>query len=143
MTLKIIDDVIAHLAASSALTVALAKKPGTTAAAIYDYRVNTKTTHITLPAVFVGPVVSSVNDDTFSTDGRQVVVQIDIEADAGGNDSALESIAETVYGLMHRQSITLTGYTAGPVLVDGPVEKPTDSTLFALTMQVTIYTEKT
>lgn len=79
-----------------------------------------------LPFIVTAGAVSQVPFDTKTKDGREILRDIRCYTDATGSVAAVETIAERVRTLFHRQTLTVTGFqfliadVSGPIQADDP-----------------------
>lgn len=104
------------------------------------------------PCVFTGqhipgeaprPLVHSpgefgAGDDTKDHAGRRVVRDVFVYADGTGSAKTIDTIAERVYSILHRQSLTVESNTNWLILASPPGVAPTDDTLQGRVVTLTI-----
>ena len=85
----------------------------------------------TRPYVFTRGQVSDVHFDEINTNlGRDVVRDVTVIADNTGSSSDVETIAERIRTLMHRQSMTIPdGSHIMTICIGGPTVAETDDSL--------------
>ena len=78
----------------------------------------------TLPYIVTTGEVSQSPFDTKQTRGRSLIRDVRCYADADGSAIAIEAIAERVRALLHRQALTISGFSwmvsdcSGPITAD-------------------------
>lgn len=96
----------------------------------------------TRPYIFTRGDVSVAHfDELASALGRVVMRDITVIADNTGSDAAVETIAERIRALLHRQSLTLpVGTHIMTQCIDGPTVAETDDSLTGrrLTFRITL-----
>jgi uncharacterized protein DUF3168 len=81
-----------------------------------------------------------LHDEPF--DGKNVTLghtirqDLRVVADATGSSQLIDAIAERIRALLHRQSLTVTGYTMIVADVSGPVAAPSDPRIMMLVLTV-------
>jgi len=77
-----------------------------------------------LPYIVTAGEVTQVPSDTKTTRGRDLIRDVRCYAKADGSAVVIETIAERVYALLHRQKLPINGYQwvisncAGPIVAD-------------------------
>lgn len=94
-----------------------------------------------IPADALRPylVISPVSDtswDTKNTEGRDMRRDVRAYCNATGSMAPVETIAERIRTLLHRKTITITGYQNVMTFCEGPLIAPTDQTLYGLVVTV-------
>lgn len=89
-----------------------------------------------LPYIVTAGHVSDVPWDTKTTRGRDIRRDIRCYAAATGSMVQIESIAEKVRKLFHRQKIPVEGYNNVFTSCTGPIIGPTDGTVYGLIVTV-------
>lgn len=74
-----------------------------------------------LPYIVSAGAVSQAPWDTKTTRGRDLIRDVRCYAAADGSAAAVEAIAERVRALLHRQPLTISGYTWILSDVNGPI----------------------
>ena len=77
-----------------------------------------------LPYIVISHSVASAPFDTKTTKGRAVERDIRCYASVGSDHTKLEAIAERVFALLHRQNITVTGFSLVIASASGPYAAP-------------------
>jgi len=75
-------------------------------------------------------IVADLGDDDTDQNGRMVTRDIHCFTKATGSVAAVEAIAERVRTVLHRNPITVSGFKNIQTLCQGPVDLPTDDTLY-------------
>jgi uncharacterized protein YabE (DUF348 family) len=75
----------------------------------------------TMPYIVTAGDVAQVPADTKTTRGRQVTRDVRCYTAAGGSAATVESIAERVRTLLHRQEIEIDGYGVVVAECSGPI----------------------
>lgn len=70
------------------------------------------------------------------SESREITYDIDLFTDATGSVVTLESAAERVHALFHRQTLAVTGYDTAQVRATGPLPLPTDHTAYGRRVSV-------
>jgi hypothetical protein len=79
-----------------------------------------------LPMVVSAGEVSQVPNDTKTSRGRSLIRDVRCYADASGSEVVIEAIAERVRAILHRQPLSIDGFTwlisdvTGPVIANEP-----------------------
>lgn len=74
-------------------------------------------------------ISSSISDDPWDTKtstGREVITDITVWTEESGDPSLVESLAEEVRALFHREPVDVTGYGNFIAVVGGPIENDDD-----------------
>ncbi|HEY8414807.1 MAG TPA: DUF3168 domain-containing protein [Thermaerobacter sp.] len=108
------------------------------------------------PAIFTAPppgdapypmivslgAVSDTPDDTKTSRGREVQRDITCYTLADGSMAQVETLAERVRQLLHRQPLAVDGYHVWLAEVSGPILAETDNTVYGLTLTVRLRMEE-
>lgn len=80
------------------------------------------------PMVMIGPIVTRSNEDGINSYRPVIVIDIGVYGDAARDFWDVESVAEAIYGLFHRQrgAITVTSYSVIDIVAQGPSPAPVD-----------------
>lgn len=82
----------------------------------------------TFPMVMIGPIVTRSNEDGINSFRPVIVIDIGIYGEAVAHFRDVETVAEAIYGLFHRQrdAITVTSYSVIDIVAQGPSPAPVD-----------------
>ncbi|MBK5105113.1 MAG: hypothetical protein JJE42_12770 [Burkholderiales bacterium] len=96
----------------------------------------------TRPYVFSRGSVSDIHFDEINTNlGRDTIRDVTCIADNTGSDSAIETIAERIRTVLHRQPLTVPGGThVMSQCIGGPFVAETDDTLTGRQLEIRIVT---
>lgn len=94
-----------------------------------------------LPYIITYGDLTVTRDDDTTTRGFEITRDIFIYAENTGSVASIETISETLANVLHKKSLNLTGYKTTRLNVSGPVEAPTDDTLYGrvVTINLSIY----
>lgn len=80
--------------------------------------------------------VSGIPFDTKTSRGRDLLYDVSVFADATGSIVTVEDLVERCRTLLHRHLLSVAGWTTIIADVTGPVEAPTDETLYGRTISL-------
>lgn len=95
-----------------------------------------------LYVIVTGNTISTPND-TKNSRGRIVERRIYVFGPAGGSTAAVDAAAERIRALFHRHALTITGKTVYIAVAEGPIEAPTDDSLYGRMVGVTLTMQET
>lgn len=89
-----------------------------------------------LPPWVVIQEVSGIPFDTKTSRGRDLLYDVSVFGNATGSIAAVEDLVERCRTLLHRHLLSVAGWTTIIADVTGPVEAPTDETLYGRTISL-------
>ena len=139
MALNIAAALFSRLSTDGTLTGDLATYGGATA--VFTGRVPEASPR---PYVFIHGLVANDPADTKTTRGREIIAQIDAVADTspGASTIVIDRVAERIRALLHRFSLTVTGFTVRVASVAGPVAGESDASVFVRTLSLRLVAEE-
>lgn len=95
-----------------------------------------------MPFIIMEGAVSDVPEDDFTDEGRNSLHDVRVYTKATGLPTVIENIVERVRTLLHRQSITVSGWANLLTRVDNVQTGPTEPDVYARVITVRTIFEK-
>jgi hypothetical protein len=96
---------------------------------------------VTLPYVAVGGIVGQVAHEAKREAGRKILRDVNCYTLANGDTATVDAIAERIWWLFHKTPLTIDGWENNVITATGPMEAPTDKTMYGrvVTLELTIW----